>query len=169
MAEQKVNKGNRRKLIALAVCGLLLVVVVLALRTKTAELLLAGKEIAGASFLYNDIENPTSGACPQIEADEAAMDELNVFLQNLHIRWNGFYGDRSVMSVPAYHLSFFDESGMPQVQMYMTATGYLYCNHMIYSVTNLRAQDVWMQLGDLYELADIHGGKNHDSRKTIFR
>ena len=163
MAEQKVNKGNRRKRIALAVCGLLLVVVVLALRTKTAESLFAGKEIAGASFLYNDIENPTSGACPQIEADEAAMDELNVFLQNLHIRWNGFYGDRSVMDVPAYHLSFFDESGMPQVQMYMTATGYLYCNHMIYSVTNLRAQDVWMQLGDLYELADIHGGKDHES------
>ena len=163
MAEQKVNKGNRRKLIALAVCGLLLVVVVLALRTKTAESLLAGKEIAGASFLYNDIENSTSGACPQIEADEVAMDELNAFLQNLHIRWNGFYGDRSVMDVPAYHLSFFDESGMPQVQMYMTATGYLYCNHMIYSVTNLRAQDVWMQLGDLYELADIHGENDHES------
>lgn len=44
----------------------------------------------------------------------------------------------------------------------MTATGYLYCNHMIYSVTNLRAQDVWMQLGDLYELADIHGEKDYD-------
>ena len=162
MTKQQAHKGNSRKLIYLAVCGLLLVVIVFALRTRTAESLLAGKEIAGASFLYNDIENPTSGACPQIEADEAAMDELNVFLQNLHIRWNGFYGDRSVMNVPAYHLSFFDESGMPQLQMYMTATGYLYCNHMIYSVTNLRAQDVWRRLGDLYELADIHGEKDYD-------
>ena len=163
----KVEKGNRRKIICLVVCGFLLVATVFALRTKMAETLLAGREIAGVSFLYNDMENPTSGACPQIEADEAAMDELNAFWKKLHIRWHGFYGDRSVVDVPAYHLSFFDESGIPQLEMYITATGYLYCNQMTYSITNPSAEDVWMQLCDLYELADTHGCKTETLGRGI--
>lgn len=153
VTKRKKNIWNHRKLLCLAVCGLLLVAVAFAVHTRNAESLLSGEDIAGVSFLYHDIEAPTSGACPQIEVGQPAMDEVSSFLQDLDIRWHGFYGDGSVMDVPAYYLVFFDESGMPQVELYITSTGYLYCGYMIYRMITPSSKEVWLQLGSLYELA----------------
>lgn len=145
----------KKKLFCLVVCGLLVVAGAFVFHTRNAESLLAGKDIAGVSFLYNSIENPTSGACPQIEAGQPEMDEVNSFLQDLNIRWSGLSRNgRSGLAVPAYHLFFLDERGMPQVEMYITSTGYLYSGHMVYRILAPSSEDVWLQLGDLYELAD---------------
>lgn len=154
MPNRKEKRGNRRKLLCLAVCALLLAAGAFAFRTRTAQSLLSGGEIAGVSFLYRDIESSTSGACPQIEVDQPEMEALSRFLQDLDIRWRGFYGEGTAMDVPAYYLVFFDESGMPQVELYLTSTGYLYCGHMTYSIIAPASEEVWLQLGSLYALAD---------------
>lgn len=57
------------------------------------------------------------------------------------------------MDVPAYHLFFFDEIGMPQVEMYITSTGYLYSGHMAYRIITPPSTEVWFQLDILYKLA----------------
>lgn len=153
MKSQK-NTWSRRKASCLIICGLLLAVIAFTVHTRNAEALLLNNDIAGVSFLYNSIESPTSGACPQIEVDAPAMDKVHSFMQDLTIRRQGFYGDRSYMDVPAYHLFFFDKSGMPQVEMYITSTGYLYCNHIIYRIVTPSLTEVWSQLDGLYMLAD---------------
>ena len=149
-----LQKRNHRKLLWLVVCSLLLVAVVFVVHTRNAESLLSGKDIAGVSFLYNSIENPTSGACPQIEVGQPEMDEVSSFLQGMNIRWCGIYGNGSGMDVPAYHLFFFDEIGMPQVEMYITSTGYLYSGHMAYRIINPTSTEVWLKLNSLYELIE---------------
>ena len=148
------QKRNHRKLLWLVVCSLLLVAVVFVVHTRNAESLLSGKDIAGVSFLYNSIENPTSGACPQIEVGQPEMDDVSSFLQGMNIRWCGIYGNGSGMDVPAYHLFFFDEIGMPQVEMYITSTGYLYSGHMAYRIINPTSTEVWLKLNSLYELIE---------------
>lgn len=149
-----LQKRNHRKLLWLVVCSLLLVAVVFVVHTRNAESLLSGKDIAGVSFLYNSIENPTSGACPQIEVGQPEMDDVSSFLQGMNIRWCGIYGNGSGMDVPAYHLFFFDEIGMPQVEMYITSTGYLYSGHMAYRIINPTSTEVWLKLNSLYELIE---------------
>ena len=149
-----LQKRNHRKLLWLVVCSLLLVAVVFVVHTRNAESLLSGKDIAGVSFLYNSIENPTSGACPQIEVGQPEMDDVSSFLQGMNIRWCGIYGNGSGMDVPAYHLFFFDEIGMPQVEMYITSTGYLYSGHMAYRIINPTSTEVWHKLNSLYELIE---------------
>lgn len=149
-----LQKRNRRKLLWLVVCGLLLVAVAFVFHIRNAESLLTGKDIAGVSFLYNSIEDPTSGACPQIEVGQPEMDDVNSFLQGMNIRWCGIYGNGSGMDVPAYHLFFFDEIGMPQVEMYITSTGYLYSGHMAYRIINPTLTEVWLKLNSLYELIE---------------
>ena len=149
-----LQKRNHRKLLWLVVCSLLLVAVVFVVHTRNAESLLSGKDIAGVSFLYNSIENPTSGACPQIEVGQPEMDDVSSFLQGMNIRWCGIYGNGSGMDVPAYHLFFFDEIGMPQVEMYITSTGYLYSGHMTYRIINPTSTEVWLKLNSLYELIE---------------
>ena len=149
-----LQKRNHRKLLWLVVCSLLLVAVVFVVHTRNAESLLSGKDIAGVSFLYNSIENPTSGACPQIEVGQPEMDDVSSFLQGMNIRWCGIYGNGSGMDVPAYHLFFFDERGMPQVEMYITSTGYLYSGHMAYRIINPTSTEVWLKLNSLYELIE---------------
>ena len=153
VTKQNESIWKHRKLFCLVVCCLLLVAVVFAVHTKNAESLLSGKDVAGVSFLYNSIEDPTSGVCPQIEVGQSEMDEVNGFLQDLNIRWCGVYGNGSGMDVPAYHLFFFDESGMPQVEMYITSTGNLYSGHMAYRIITPSSKEAWLQLGGLYELA----------------
>lgn len=153
VTKRKENIRNHRRMLCLAVCGLLLVAAAFAVHTRTAQSLLSGEEIAGISFLYLDSEAPTSGVCPQIEVGQPAMDEVSSLLQDLDIRWHGFYGDGSVMDVPVYYLVFFDESGMPQVELYITSTGHLYCGHMTYRMITPSPEKVWLQLGSLYELA----------------
>ena len=149
-----LQKRNHRKLLWLVVCSLLLVAVVFVVHTRNAESLLSGKDIAGVSFLYNSIENPTSGACPQIEVGQPEMDDVSSFLQGMNIRWCGIYGNGRGMDVPAYHLFFFDEIGMPQVEMYITSTGYLYSGHMAYRIINPTSTEVWLKLNSLYELIE---------------
>ena len=149
-----LQKRNHRKLLWLVVCSLLLVAVVFVVHTRNAESLLSGKDIAGVSFLYNSIENPTSGACPQIEVGQPEMDDVSSFLQGMNIRWCGIYGNGSGMDVPAYHLFFFDEIGMPQVEMYITSTGYLYSGHMAYRIINPTSTEVWLKLNSFYELIE---------------
>lgn len=149
-----LQKRNHRKLLWLVVCSLLLVAVVFVVHTRNAESLLSGKDITGVSFLYNSIENPTSGACPQIEVGQPEMDDVSSFLQGMNIRWCGIYGNGSGMDVPAYHLFFFDEIGMPQVKMYITSTGYLYSGHMAYRIINPTSTEVWLKLNSLYELIE---------------
>lgn len=149
-----LQKRNHRKLLWLVVCSLLLVAVVFMVHTRNAESLLSGKDIAGVSFLYNSIENPTSGACPQIEVGQPEMDDVSSFLQGMNIRWCGIYGNGSGMDVPAYHLFFFDEIGMPQIEMYITSTGYLYSGHMAYRIINPTSTEVWLKLNSLYELIE---------------
>ena len=149
-----LQKRNHRKLLWLVVCSLLLVAVVFVVHTRNAESLLSGKDITGVSFLYNSIENPTSGACPQIEVGQPEMDDVSSFLQGMNIRWCGIYGNGSGMDVPAYHLFFFDEIGMPQVEMYITSTGYLYSGHMAYRIINPTSTEVWLKLNSLYELIE---------------
>lgn len=149
-----LQKRNHRKLLWLVVCSLLLVAVVFVIHTRNAESLLSGKDIAGVSFLYNSIENPTSGACPQIEVGQPEMDDVSSFLQGMNIRWCGIYRNGSGMDVPAYHLFFFDEIGMPQVEMYITSTGYLYSGHMAYRIVNPTSTEVWLKLNSLYELIE---------------
>ena len=149
-----LQKRNHRKLLWLVVCSLLLVAVVFVVHTRNAESLLSGKDIAGVSFLYNSIENPTSGACPQIEVGQPEMDDVSSFLQGMNIRWCGIYGNGSGMDVPAYHLFFFVEIGMPQVEMYITSTGYLYSGHMAYRIINPTSTEVWLKLNSLYELIE---------------
>ena len=149
-----LQKRNHRKLLWLVVCSLLLVAVVFVVHTRNAESLLSGKDIAGVSFQYNSIENPTSGACPQIEVGQPEMDDVSSFLQGMNIRWCGIYGNGSGMDVPAYHLFFFDEIGMPQVEMYITSTGYLYSGHMAYRIINPTSTEVWLKLNSLYELIE---------------
>ena len=149
-----LQKRNHRKLLWLVVCSLLLVAVVFVVHTRNAESLLSGKDIAGVSFLYNSIENPTSGACPQIEVGQPEMDDVSSFFQGMNIRLCGIYGNGSGMDVPAYHLFFFDEIGMPQVEMYITSTGYLYSGHMAYRIINPTSTEVWLKLNSLYELIE---------------
>ena len=149
-----LQNRNHRKLVWLGVCSLLLVAVVFVVHTRNAESLLSGKDIAGVSFLYNSIENPTSGACPQIDVGQPEMDDVSSFLQGMNIRWCGIYGNGSGMDVPAYHLFFFDEIGMPQVEMYITSTGYLYSGHMAYRIINPTSTEVWLKLNSLYELIE---------------
>ena len=153
MAKQTKSKLNNRKLLWFVVCSLLLVTCVFSFHAKNAGQLLSGKDIAGVSFLYNSIEDPTSGACPQIEVSQPEMDEVDSFLQGLNIRWCGIYGNKSGMDVPAYHLFFFDEIGMPQVEMYITSTGYLYSGRMAYRIITPPSTEVWLQLDSLYNLA----------------
>ena len=81
------------------------------------------------------------------------MNEVESFLQDLNLRWCGVYGNKSGMDVPAYHLFFFDEIGMPQVEMYITSTGYLYSGHMAYRIITPSSTEVWLQLDSLYNLA----------------
>ena len=50
-------------------------------------------------------------------------------------------------------LFFFDEIGMPQVEMYITSTGYLYSGHMAYRIITPPSTEVWLQLDSLYNLA----------------
>lgn len=153
MIKQSKSIWNHRKLLWLVVCSLFLVGCAFVVHTRNAESLLSGKNIAGVSFLYNSIENPTSGACPQIEVGQPEMDDVIGFLQGMNIRWCGIYGNRGGMDVPAYYLFFFDEIGMPQGEMYITSTGYLYSRNMAFRIMNPTSTEVWFQLGCLYRLA----------------
>lgn len=153
MVKQAKSILINRTLLWLVVCSLLLVACVFSFHSQNAGRLLSGKDIAGVSFLYNSIEYPTSGACPQIEVSQAEINEVDSFLQGLNLRWCGVYGNKSGMDVPAYHLFFFDEIGMPQVEMYITSTGYLYSGHMAYRIITPSSTEVWLQLDSLYNLA----------------
>ena len=82
------------------------------------------------------------------------MGEVKNFLQDLNIRWHGFHGDVYDIDVPGYHLYFYDESSMSQVDMYISSTGYLYCGHATYRIVSSGLEKVWTQLDSLYKLAD---------------
>ena len=82
------------------------------------------------------------------------MGEVKNFLQDLNIRWHGFHGDVYDIDVPGYHLYFYDESSMSQVDMYISSTGYLYCGHATYRITAPSPEKFWTQLDSLYKLAD---------------
>ena len=149
--------GNPGKLLRLTVCVLLLAAAVSVLRTRSAASLLSGKGAAEVSFQYVRAsigESGVSEPCPRIEADEPAMGEMENFLQNLNIRWHGFHGDVYDIDVPGYHLYFYDESSMSQVDMYISSTGYLYCGHATYRIVSSSLEKVWTQLDSLYKLAD---------------
>lgn len=118
------------------------------LRTRAAASLLAGRELEGVSFLYNAIENPTSGACPQLEAGQPELTELLAFPETAEVRWCGTAG--SGMELPHYQLFFFDAAGMPQVTMQITSTGYLHCGHSVYRSLEPSAQTVWVELERFY-------------------
>ena len=149
--------GNPGKLLRLTVCVLLLAAAVSVLRTRSAASLLSGKGAAEVSFQYVRAsigESGVSETCPRIGADEPAMGEVESFLQDLNIRWHGFHGDVYDIDVPGYHLYFYDGSSMPQVDMYISAAGYLYCGHVTYRIAAPDAETFWPQLQRLYELAD---------------
>ena len=89
------------------------------------------------------------------------MGEVKNFLQDLNIRWHGFHGDVYDIDVPGYHLYFYDESSMSQVDMYISSTGYLYCGHATYRIVSSSLEKVWTQLDSLYKLAD--NGESFDA------
>jgi hypothetical protein len=140
----KKNTGGRFLLIVVIALGLF------PPRTRTASSLLANKDICGVSFLYNATDGHTSGACPQLEDGQSETVTLHNLLQSLNIRWCGFNGDGSGMDIPAYYLCFVNESGAPQVTMYIPSTGYLYCGHWIYRATSPSMEEAWSQLDSLY-------------------
>ena len=151
------NTWSSRKLLCLAVCALLLAAAVIVFRTRSAELLLPDKGVTEVSFQYvyalSD-EGGTSGTLPYIEASEPEMGEVKRFLQDLNIRWYGFHGNVYDIDVPGYHLYFYDENSMSQVDMYISAAGYLYCGHMTYRIVSPSLEKFWPQLDSLYKLAD---------------
>ena len=151
------NVGNPGKLLRLTVCALILAVAVIVLHARSAESLLSSQVVTEVSFQYVHAlsdEGGTSGTWPRIEASEPAMAEVKSFLQSLHIRWHGFHGDVYDIDVPGYHLHFYDESSMSQVDMYISSTGYLYCGHTTYRIVSSSLEKVWTQLDSLYKLAD---------------
>ena len=151
------NAWSPRKLLSLTACVLLLAAAVIVLPARSAESLLSGKGATEVSFQYVHAlsdEGGTSGTWPRIEASEPAMAEVKSFLQSLHIRWHGFHGDVYDIDVPGYHLYFYDESSMSQVDMYISSTGYLYCGHATYRITAPSPEKFWTQLDSLYKLAD---------------
>ena len=141
----------KNALLKLVVCGLFITGVAFAMHIRTANTFLLDNNITGVSLLYNDIEGPTSGACPQIENGQSAMDDVFSFLHTLNIRWYGFTGNQ--MDIPCYSLYFYDEDGMPQVKMYITSTGYLYCGQLSYRIISPSVENAWLQLNNLYEKA----------------
>ena len=153
MVKPKTPRKTGGKLLCLAVSALFLAAVVLAVRPRTAQSLLPDRPIAGVLFLYNSIGDMTSGPAPQIEASQPEMEEVDRFLQDLTIRWAGFYGDGSLLDVPGYRLIFFDERGMPQTGLYITSTGYLYHSHTVYRILSPSTTMSWTQLHSLYALA----------------
>ena len=146
-----------RKLLCLAVCALFLAAAVIAFHTRSSESLLSGKGVTEVSFQYVNAligESGISETLPCIEASEPAMGAVKNFLRDLNIRWHGFHGDVYDIDVPGYHLYFYDENSMSQVDMYISSTGYLYCRHTAYRITAPSPEKFWTQLGSLYKLAD---------------
>lgn len=150
------NAWSPRKLLCLAVGALFLAAAVIVLHARSAESLLSGKGATEVSLQYVHalIGEDSSGTCPRIEASEPEMGEVKSFLQSLHIRWHGFHGDVYDIDVPGYHLYFYDESSMSQVDMYISSTGYLYCGHATYRITAPSPEKFWTQLDSLYKLVD---------------
>ena len=151
------NAWSPQKLLCLAVCVLLLAAAVIVFPARSAESLLSGQGATEVSFQYVHAlsdEGGTLGTLPYIEASEPAMAEVKNFLQDLHIRWHGLHGDIYDIDAPGYHLYFYDESSMSQVDMYISSTGYLYCGHTTYRITDLSPERFWTQLDSLYKLAD---------------
>ena len=151
------NAWSPKKLLSLTACVLLLAAAVIVFHARSAESLLSGKGATEVSFQYVHAlsdEGGTSGTWPRIEASEPAMAEVKSFLQSLHIRWHGFHGDVYDIDVPGYHLYFYDESSMSQVDMYISSTGYLYCGHTTYRIVSSSPEKFWTQLDSLYKLAD---------------
>ena len=117
------NAWSPRKLLSLTACVLLLAAAVIVLPARSAESLLPGKGATEVSFQYVHalIGEDSSGTCPRIEASEPEMGEVKNFLQDLNIRWHGFHGDVYDIDVPGYHLYFYDESSMSQVDIYISS------------------------------------------------
>ena len=151
------NAWSPKKLLCLAVGALALAAAVIVFPARSAASLLPGKGVTEVSFQYVHAlsdEGGTLGTLPYIEASEPAMAEVKNFLQGLHIRWHGFHGDVYDIDVPGYHLYFYDESSMSQIDMYISSAGYLYCGHTTYRITAPSTEKFWTQLDSLYKLAD---------------
>lgn len=138
----------------LLVYAFLVVAVLYAFRIKSVDSFLKNRNIGIVAFHYSDTDaSPHGGACPQIETGQREMDDLQDFLQTVSVRWCGFTPNGAGMDVPGYDLYFYDENAKPVIEMYITHTGYLSCGDWVYRITAPSAEDVWAQLGSLYDSA----------------
>lgn len=146
---------KKATIIKLLVCAFLIATVLYAYRSKSVDSFLKNQNISIAAIHYNTTEIPPLNVrtCPQIEAGQREMEEMQGFLQSVSVRRLWLNSDGGGMDVPGYDLYFLDENAMPEAEMYITHTGYLYCNHWVYRITAPSSKEMWERLCGLYESA----------------